>query len=126
MARSFLRINGWLRHLARIVAGHLTGWFFATMSFAIPVNRLRESRCWIAFYHPDPGYPLHILLVPKKAISDLTELDTRDASFMAELFEMVQSLVAQFDLQKRGYRLITNGGLYESIPQLHFHLISEK
>jgi histidine triad (HIT) family protein len=122
MARFFLRNDGWLGQVAR----HLAGWFFATMSFAIPVNRLQESQGWIAFYHPNPGYPLHILLVPKKAIADPTELDTGDTSLMAELFEMVQALVAQFDLQKRGYRLITDGGPYQSIPQLHFHLISEK
>ena len=96
------------------------------MSFALPIDRLLETHSWIAFYHPTPSYPLHILLVPKKAIADFTRLDASDANLLAELIEVVRNLVIKFDLQTRGYRLITNGGPNQTIPLLHFHLISEK
>jgi diadenosine tetraphosphate (Ap4A) HIT family hydrolase len=36
-----------------------------------------------------------------------------------------QSLVGDFALEACGYRLVTNGGRYQDVPQLHFHLISE-
>ena len=108
------------------LAGKLAGWIFTHMSFALPVDRLVETNQWIAFYHPKPSYPLHILLVPKQAIANLSELDASDSGLINGLVEIVQQLVKQFDLQSRGYRLITNGGPYQSISQLHFHLISEK
>jgi histidine triad (HIT) family protein len=108
------------------LAGKLAGWVFTHMSSALPVDRLLETSQWIAFYHPKPSYPLHILLVPKQAIANLSELDASDPGLLSGLVEIVQQLVKQFDLQSRGYRLITNGGPYQSIPQLHFHLISEK
>jgi histidine triad (HIT) family protein len=95
------------------------------MSFAIPVHRLRETDSLIAFHHPKPTYPLHILLVPKKAITDLTALDPSDTGFLSDLISTVQDLVAEFNLGQVGYRLITNGGQYQDIPQLHFHLISD-
>ncbi len=101
------------------------GWIFSHMSFALPVKRLRETKSLIAFYHPNPTYKVHILLVPKKSIASLSELAPADQDFLAELFQCVQSLVAELHLEEAGYRLIVNGGKYQQIPQLHFHLVSD-
>ena len=95
------------------------------MSFAIPVRRLRETKTLVAFHHPKPSYPLHILLVPKRAIGSLTDLTRADCDFVAELFQTVQSLIAELNLKEVGYRLIVNGGQYQDVAQLHFHLVSE-
>jgi diadenosine tetraphosphate (Ap4A) HIT family hydrolase len=103
----------------------LVGWIFAHMSFALPVHRLRETGTLMAFYHPQPAYAFHVLIVPKRSIARLTALSLDDSDFMVELFQTVQSLVAEFELEARGYRLIANGGKYQDIPLLHFHLIAE-
>jgi histidine triad (HIT) family protein len=100
----------------------LIGWIFAHMSFAIPVKRLRETETLIAFHHPKPAYPFHVLLLPKKAILSLKELDAADASFLTDVYATVQHLVDEFQLP--AYRLIVNGGKFQDFPQLHFHLIS--
>jgi len=102
----------------------MIGWGFAYMSFALPVQRLRETSSLIAFYHPKPAYPVHILIVPKKAVSSLTDLNQSDTGFLIELFSTVQELVTELKLEQAGYRLIVNGGLYQDVDQLHFHLIS--
>jgi histidine triad (HIT) family protein len=101
----------------------LIGWIFAHMSFVIPVQRLRETETLMAFHHPRPSYPFHVLLVPKKAVISLKALDTKDAVFLSDLYSTVQSLVEEFQLS--AYRLIVNGGEYQDFPQLHFHLISD-
>jgi histidine triad (HIT) family protein len=101
----------------------LIGWIFAYMSYAIPVKRLRETNTLMAFYHPKPSYPFHVLLVPKKAIASLKEFDQKDSAFLSDLYPTVQSLVDEFHLP--AYRLILNGGEYQDFPQLHFHLISD-
>ena len=93
------------------------------MSFAIPVRRLRETKTLLAFYHPQPVYTFHVLLIPKKSVASLNELDAHDSAFLADLYSTVQSLVDEFHLP--AYRLIVNGGEYQDFPQLHFHLISE-
>ena len=96
------------------------------MSFALPVERLRETATLLAFYHPRPAYPLHVLLVPKKPIASLAELDpASDSAFLVELYTTVQGLIAEFHLAQAGYRLIVNGGAYQDFPFLHFHLISD-
>jgi histidine triad (HIT) family protein len=101
----------------------LIGWIFAHMSFAIPVKRLRETETLMVFHHPKPAYPFHVLLVPKKAVPSLKDLDTTDTSFFTDLYSIVQNLVDEFQLP--AYRLIVNGGEYQDFPQLHFHLISD-
>lgn len=101
----------------------LIGWIFAHMSFAIPVKRLHETKTLVAFYHPKPAYPFHVLLVPKKAVISLKEFDPTDAAFLTDLYSTVQNLVSEFQLP--AYRLIVNGGELQDFPQLHFHLISD-
>jgi histidine triad (HIT) family protein len=111
--------------LARSRLGRsLVGFLFTYMSFALPLNRLRETPTLVAFHHPRPTYPIHILLVPKRPLANLMALTPADQDFLADLVQTVQSLVTEFDLEKDGYRLISNGGRYQDIPHLHFHLVS--
>jgi len=93
------------------------------MSFVIPVKRLRETEKLMAFYHPKPAYQFHVLLLPKKAVPSLKELDATDTTFLTDLYSTVQSLVDEFQLP--AWRLIVNGGEYQDFPQLHYHLISD-
>ena len=92
------------------------------MSFAIPVQRLRETAWVLAFHHPKPAYPFHVLIVPKKAIASLLDLGPEDAELLSDIFSTARSLVKEYHLQ--GYRLVANGGDFQDFPQLHFHLIS--
>jgi histidine triad (HIT) family protein len=101
----------------------LIGWIFAHMSFAIPVKRLRETETLLAFHHPKPSYPFHVLFVPKKSIASLKDFDSMDTAFLTDLYSTVQNLIEEF--HPPAYRLIVNGGEYQDFPQLHFHLISE-
>lgn len=114
-----------LLRLARSPLGRfLTGLFYARGGFIIPAKRLRETATLMAFRHPQPTYPFHILLVPKKALHSLTDLSAADSAFFSDLFETVSDLVKEFELEKAGYRLVANGGKYQEVAQLHFHLIS--
>src|ERR1044071_2836161 len=81
-----------------LVLAPLIGWIFAHMSFAIPVHRLRETETLLAFYHPKPAYPFHVLLVPKKSVASLKEFDSTDTTFLTDLYSTVQNLVDEFQL----------------------------
>jgi len=94
------------------------------INFAHPVDRLVETDTLVAFHHPKPTYPVHILLVPKRTIEDLEGISQQDAAFLLDVFQVVRILVARFGLGENGYRLIMNGGKFQLFPYLHFHLIS--
>ena len=98
---------------------------FTKACFMLPVKRLRETETLIAFQHPKPSYPVHILLMPKLATPNLQALDVNDPAFLADLFKAAQSLIEEFGLAEKGYRLIVNGGEYQDFPHLHFHLVSD-
>jgi histidine triad (HIT) family protein len=94
------------------------------MTFAIPFKRLRETSTLLAFDHPSPSYPVHILVVPKKAYPSLLDISPGDVDFLRDLVETVQILVRELGLAEGGYRLVANGGAYQDAPVLHFHLVS--
>jgi histidine triad (HIT) family protein len=126
MSLSLIRLQHGLFFLART---RPVGWFvrevFAHMSFAIPVQRLRETSTLLAFHHPRPSYPLHILLVPKRNYRSLLDVEPQDSAFLGDLLRTVQDLVREFGLEQGGYRLVANGGSNQDVPILHFHLISD-
>jgi histidine triad (HIT) family protein len=107
------------------VGSLLAGWVFAHASRMLPIRRRYESRRVVAFDHPRPSYPVHILIVPKKPIRGFEELGKADLPVIADTFAAAQLLVEDLDLAERGYRLIVNGGAYQDVKQLHFHLIAE-
>jgi histidine triad (HIT) family protein len=103
----------------------LAGWIFRHMSFILPVDRLVETETLIAFFHPQPAYRFHVVIVPKASYPTLEALPPTDTAFLGDLFAATQSLVKRFGLNEGGYRLIVNGGSYQDFPHLHFHLVSD-
>lgn len=97
-------------------------WMLNHIPIAIPVKRLRETDSLLAFFHPKPDYPFHIIILPKKVIRSFSDLEPADP-FLVDLATTAQSLVTGNHLP--AYRLIVNGGGYQEFPHLHFHLISD-
>ncbi len=101
----------------------LAGWMLTHLSFAIPAERLRQTDHLLAFRHPKPAYPFHVVLMPKQSIRSFADLDPADP-FLHDLVTVTQSLVDEFHLT--AYRLVVNGGENQDFPLLHFHLISDQ
>ena len=120
-------MKGFLYSIAKTWLGGLfLHWIFATSSFLIPGEKLVETNSIIAFHHPSPSYPLHILLVPRSRLRSLDDLPSADLVFERDLFQAVHDLVEEFDLKRCGYRLIANGGSHQEVDHLHFHLVSDE
>jgi histidine triad (HIT) family protein len=119
-------LNNWIARLMRSPFGRrITAWTFIHMNPVLPGQRLYQSQTVYAIFHPSPAYPLHILIIPKKPITSLEQLNENDNVLVMEIIQVAQQLIERFHLQENGYRLIVNGGRYQEIPQLHFHLISD-
>lgn len=112
-----------LRRFPRL-AQTILPWSLTHMSFAIPLHKLRETPTLIAFHHPKPNYPTHVLILPKKTIANLASLTAQEAPLLVDVFQVTNSLVEELGLEAAGYRLIVNGGTFQDIPQLHWHLVA--
>ena len=120
-------ISGVLFLVARSrLGGMVVGWSFAHMSSLIPVDRLYETENVVAFHHPKPSHPTHVLIVPKKAIPNLLAVRDDDEHYLLDVVSAAQYVVKLLGLEEPGYRLTVNGGRYQDVKQLHFHLVSEK
>lgn len=121
-----MNMKRFLYSIAKTGIGSLVlHWIFAYFSFAIPGEKLIETDILIAFHHPSPSYPLHILIVPRTRYRSLMDLPSDDSSFESELFSAVKELVGRFGLEEAGYRFIANGGNAQEVDHLHFHLVSD-
>lgn len=119
-------MNRFLYSIAKTwIGGLFLHWIIAFFSFVIPGEKLIETDTLLAFYHPSPSYPLHILIVPKAKYRSIIELPSEDSVFESSLFKAVKELVQRFGLEAKGYRLIANGGNAQEVDHLHFHLISD-
>lgn len=113
-----------LIHLARSPLGSLLiGWVFAYASFLLPLKRLYDSKTLIAFHHPKPSYATHIILIPKKAIRGIHAITRVDGNTLIEIVQAADHIARELNLAN--YKLIVNGGAYQDVMQIHFHLITD-
>lgn len=68
------------------LGGILVHWAVAYFAFLIPGKKEVETDTLLAFHHPNPSYPLHILIVPKRNYRSLTDLPSKDSAFESSLF----------------------------------------
>ncbi len=94
----------------------------------LPAEKIFENERILAIKDIAPVAPVHILIIPKKEIPDLQSVMAEDLPLLAEIFEVAQKLAKELELEKSGYRLLTNNGpdAGQVILHLHFHLIGGK
>lgn len=69
----------------------------------------------------NPRAPLHLLIIPKEHIDDLTSAQMGDGIILGKMTKIVKDLVQKNGLT--GYRLVVNGGEAKLIDHLHMHLM---
>ncbi len=91
----------------------------------IPAKILFEDDSCLAFHDVSPQAPVHVLVIPKKPIKSLVELEAADAPLLGHLWTVIPKLAAQLGLEESGYRVVVNCGRDggQSVDHLHFHLL---
>jgi histidine triad (HIT) family protein len=90
----------------------------------LPSKKVFENERILAIEDINPVAPVHILIMPKKAISDLQHVEPEDLVLIGEIVRVAQQLAERYEIAD-GYRLLTNNGSIagQVIFHLHFHLI---
>ena len=91
----------------------------------IPSEFLYETPGVVAFRDISPQAPTHILIIPRKHIPSVAELDVGDAQVMGELFLAAQELARQEGIDESGYRMVMNAGADagQAVFHIHMHLM---
>jgi histidine triad (HIT) family protein len=90
----------------------------------IPVQIVYEDDQCLAFRDVAPQAPTHVLVIPKKEIASLADLDDGDAQLIAHIYLVIRNLARELGLEG-GYRVVVNSGRDggQSVDHLHFHLL---
>lgn len=90
----------------------------------IPSTKVYEDDYIYAFKDINPEAPCHVLVVPKKHISSMDEINAENSVYVAKIFEKIPE-IAKLGGAENGYRVISNCGedAGQSVLHLHFHII---
>ncbi len=86
----------------------------------IPATFVYEDEDVMVFPDIHPLKPVHLLIVPKKHVSEFLVVD--DHALFGKLGKVVQQMIREKDLEKKGYRITINGGGLQDVDHLHMHL----
>lgn len=81
-----------------------------------------ENDRFVIFPAKEPAAEKHFLLVPKKHVKSVVEVEEQDKQMLGEIL-LLASQTAK-DLGIIDYKLHFNAGKYARIPHLHLHLLS--
>ena len=92
---------------------------------AMPAKIIYEDDRIVAFHDIRPVAPVHLLVIPRKHIPTLNDIDGADHPLMGQLFEVTKALAKQFGIQDSGYRTVfnCNADAGQTVYHLHLHVI---
>ncbi len=91
----------------------------------IPANIVYEDEHVIGFHDLNPQAPTHILLIPRKHIATINDLQAEDDIILGRLYRAAAQVAQQERLSQEGYRTVMNcnaaGG--QTVFHIHLHLL---
>lgn len=101
--------------------------FDKIISREIPAQIVYEDDLCLAFNDIKPQAPVHVLIIPKKRIASLAEVNEKDGPLLGHLLLVISQLARQLNLDS-GYRTVLNTGPDggQEVNHLHFHLLGKR
>ena len=91
----------------------------------IPARILYEDESLIAIEDINPVAPVHALIIPKKCIETLNDLNPADAYIVGKMILVARNLAKELKIDQSGYRTVFNcnsdGG--QTVSHIHLHLV---
>lgn len=91
----------------------------------IPAKKIYEDGEVIAFHDINPQAPTHVLVIPRKHIPSLDEMQPSDTNIIGTVILRAAQIARDLRLQSEGYRLVANHGeaAGQTVFHIHFHLL---
>jgi histidine triad (HIT) family protein len=91
----------------------------------LPAKIVYEDEQCLAFEDIHPAAPTHLIVIPKKEIVSVDDVQPEDEQLVGHLFVAMRTIAAQLGLSG-GYRVVTNCGpdAGQVVMHLHFHLLA--
>lgn len=92
----------------------------------IPATMLYDDGEVLAFRDINPEAPVHLLIVPRRHISTLNDLNEADAALIGRLYLAGKQVAAELGVAERGYRTVINCNrdAGQIVFHIHMHLLA--
>jgi histidine triad (HIT) family protein len=88
----------------------------------IPSRVVYQDETVMAFHDVRPQAPTHLLLIPKRHLSSLLDLQPDDDALVGSLVRRARDLAKDLGFEERGFRLVFNAGADAGYSVFHIHL----
>lgn len=105
------------------ILGYLTSIGLNNFPGSFIPNVIQESEKSIVIDHPFPENDLHYVILPKKDLRSLTDLNPDNDSYVTDCLYHIAQIIQTQNLTN--YQIITNGPGYQNASYLHFHLLAD-
>lgn len=80
----------------------------------------------LAFRDLNPQAPQHILIIPRRHIATVNDLEAQDAERVGKLFLAARHIAAELGVADEGYRLVMNCNRLagQTVFHIHLHLLA--
>ncbi len=92
------------------------------LSGRTPVDVVAESERALAFRHTQPAFPVHIVVISRRHLPEMTELE--DWGTLDDLIRLVREVAISVARERGGCRIVVNVGSYQRSGHLHWHVIA--
>jgi histidine triad (HIT) family protein len=99
--------------------------FCKILAGEIPADIVFESDSVIGFRDISPQAPTHVLVIPRRHISTINDLEEGDRELVGELYLAAKQIASDDGLSEAGYRVVMNcnEGAGQSVFHIHLHLL---
>ena len=94
----------------------------------IPSKIVYEDDEVLAFEDIAPQAPVHIVVIPKKHIAKITEIEKEDETLIGKIYSVINKIAREKQIAEDGFRVIINCGENggQEVKHIHFHLLGGK
>jgi len=91
----------------------------------VPAEIIFENEEMIVIKDEKPRAPVHLLVISKKHIESLNELEINDLHLVGRMIFQIKELVQSEKIAQDGYKTIINCGQHggQVVPHLHMHVL---
>jgi histidine triad (HIT) family protein len=99
--------------------------FCRIASGEIPADIVDSDDQVVAFRDIHPQAPTHVLIIPRRHLSSLTELEPTDSEVIGSLFLKAREIAEREGIAEGGYRTVINAGADggQTVFHVHLHLL---
>jgi histidine triad (HIT) family protein len=92
----------------------------------IPAKFIYEDDLCVAFHDVNPQSPTHVLIVPRKPITQHSKSEDADEQLLGRLLVAARKVAVKLGVSDTGYRIVINDGPHgcQSVYHLHIHLLA--